>query len=88
AVELVGKRAGAKASKTAAKDAKRAGVSATYKRLAAKVPKTTAWDDFKNVSLGQIEITQPGEQLVTVCAKDPATWKAINLRAVRLQAAQ
>lgn len=88
AVELVGKRAGAKAAKTAAKDAKRADVPAIYKRLAAKVPKTTAWDDFKNISLGQIEVTQPGEQLVTVCAKDPATWKAINLRAVRLQAAQ
>jgi len=38
--------------------------------------------------LGQIEITQPGEQLVAVRAKDPAKWKAINLRAVRLQAAQ
>ena len=37
---------------------------------------------------GTIEITQPGEQLVTVCAKAPATGKAINLRAVRLQAAQ
>ena len=58
------------------------------KRLAAKVVKTATWDEFKNVNLGQIEITQPGEQLVAVRAKDPAKWKAINLRAVRLQAAQ
>ena len=57
------------------------------KRLAAKAVKTATWDEFKNVNLGQIEITQPGEQLVAVRAKDPATWKAINLRAVRLQAA-
>jgi alpha-L-fucosidase len=55
------------------------------KRLAAKAAKTAGWDDFKGVGLGQIEITQPGEQLVAVRAKDAATWKAINLRAVRLQ---
>lgn len=88
AVELVGKRVATKVPKTAARDAKHTDIPATYKRLAAKAPKTATWDDFKNVSLGQIEVTQPGEQLVTVCAKDPATWKAINLRAVRLQAAQ
>ncbi|MBI5686851.1 MAG: alpha-L-fucosidase [Verrucomicrobia bacterium] len=55
------------------------------KRLNGKAPKTAGWDDFKGTGLGTIEITKPGEQLVTVRAKDPATWKAINLRAVRLQ---
>ncbi len=58
------------------------------RQLAGKAPQTGGWADFRVVDLGSFEITQPGEQLVKVSAKDPATWKAINLRFVKLTRAE
>jgi alpha-L-fucosidase len=60
-------------------------VEVAGKQLAGKAPKTAAWSEFKGAGLGQIEIPQPGEQLVKVRPKDAKTWKAINLRWVKFQ---
>jgi alpha-L-fucosidase len=48
-----------------------------------KVGQTGGWDQFKEVDLGQIEITQVGEQMVAIRPKDPANWRALNLRFVK-----
>ncbi len=52
--------------------------------LIAKVPQTGDWDKVQGFTAGTIEIKQPGVQVLKVRAADPKTWKAINLRAVRL----
>ena len=59
-------------------------VEVAGRQLVGKAPQTGKWDEFKGVTLDSIEIAQPGEQLVTVRPKDAKTWKAINLRSVRL----
>ena len=48
------------------------------------VPQTGGWANFRTVALGQVEIKRAGEQAVKVRAKDAKTWKAINLRSVKL----
>ena len=57
-------------------------------QLAGKPATTSGWADFATVDLGQVQISQPGEQLVKVRAKDAASWKAINLRSVKLVPAE
>jgi alpha-L-fucosidase len=52
--------------------------------LAAAAPATGSWDEFQTVELGQVELPQPGNLIVTVRAQDAASWKAINLNSVRL----
>ena len=52
--------------------------------LAAKISGTGDWGNFKNVDLGSIEISQAGGQLIKVHPKDASTWKALNLRFLRL----
>ncbi len=59
-------------------------VEARGATLAAKIPATGSWDKFQAIDLGQIRIKQPGDLVVTVRAKDPALWKAINLNSVLL----
>ena len=63
-------------------------VEVAGRQLTAKAPQTGAWDDFHVVDLGQIEIAQPGEQVVNVRPKDAAAWKAINLRWVKFTRAE
>jgi hypothetical protein len=53
-------------------------------RITGQVPPTGDWGRFRVVDLGRIEIKQAGDQLVTVRAKDPKSWKAINLRSIQL----
>jgi DNA-directed RNA polymerase beta subunit len=60
----------------------------TGQTLAGKAAPTGGWADFKVADLGSIEIKQPGEQVINIRPKSAATWKAINLRWVRLTAAQ
>jgi alpha-L-fucosidase len=49
-----------------------------------KVAATGAWDKFATVEMGVIEVKKAGEQVVKVRPADPAKWKAVNLRGVRL----
>jgi alpha-L-fucosidase len=52
--------------------------------ISAEAPVTGGWGDFQTIELGQIQIKQPGSLMVIVRAKDPASWKAINLNSVQL----
>jgi hypothetical protein len=53
-------------------------------QIKGKADKTDGWDQFKEVSLGQIEIKQAGEQVVSIRPQDAAKWRAMNLRFVKL----
>ena len=59
-------------------------VEAAAQQLTGKAPQTGAWSEFRETDLGQLKIEQPGDQTIKVRPKDAATWKAINLRSVRL----
>jgi hypothetical protein len=52
--------------------------------LTAKPSRTGAWDKFEIIDLGRVEVEKPGELTVKVRARDASTWKAINLRWVKL----
>ncbi|SPE50528.1 hypothetical protein SBV1_1150018 [Verrucomicrobia bacterium] len=58
-------------------------VEAGSERISAKAPATAGWDKFSTTELGTVEIKQSGNLVVSVRAKDSATWKAINLNALR-----
>ena len=47
-------------------------------------PRTGSWAEFRELELGAVEIQQPGEQVVKIHPKDAKTWKAINLRNLKL----
>lgn len=50
----------------------------------ATVPRTSAWQHYRTVTLGTVTLS-PGDALpVVVGAADPATWQPVNLRAVIL----
>jgi alpha-L-fucosidase len=53
-------------------------------QLVGKPPRTSGWADFRLVDLGRIEVKQPGELTIKVRSRDAASWKAINLRGLRL----
>ena len=57
-------------------------------QISGKAGQTAGWDQFKELSLGQVEINKPGEQVVKVLPKDPQNWRAMNLRFVKLTRAQ
>ena len=57
-------------------------------QISGKAGQTAGWDQFKELSLGQVEINKPGEQVVKVRPKDPQNWRAMNLRFVKLTRAQ
>ncbi len=52
--------------------------------LVGRPAKTGSWDMFAGVNLGIVEIKSAGEQTVTIRARNPARWRAINVRAIRL----
>ncbi len=54
--------------------------------IAGKPARTGGWADFRVAELGQVEFTEPGVQVVSIRPLDAASWKAINLRWVRLSA--
>ncbi|MDR3689959.1 MAG: alpha-L-fucosidase [Fimbriimonas sp.] len=54
--------------------------------LSGEAPNTGDWATFKETSLGTIEIPTGGEQTISLQAKDAASWRAINLRWVKLRA--
>jgi alpha-L-fucosidase len=56
--------------------------------LIGQPPRTKGWTDFRVVDVGRIDVKEPGEKVVKVRARDAQSWKAINLRFVRLTRAE
>ncbi len=54
-------------------------------KLTGKAPQTGSWSDFRAVDLGTVELKQ-GEVSVKVGCRDAQSWKALNLRFVKLTA--
>jgi alpha-L-fucosidase len=59
-------------------------VEAGGQQLTGKAPKTSDWAEFRQAEVGQVKIEQAGEQTIKLRPKDTSTWKAINLRYVKL----
>jgi len=53
-------------------------------KVEGKVPATGAWDKFTTVEMGVIEVKQAGDQTLKVRPRDAESWKAVNLRWVKL----
>lgn len=60
-------------------------VELSGQQLTAGSPNTGSWDRYQDIDLGQIEIKQPGEQVIKVRPRESAAWKAINLSSIRFQ---
>ncbi|MCX6875816.1 MAG: alpha-L-fucosidase [Verrucomicrobia bacterium] len=54
-------------------------------RLTGRAAKTGGWDDFVAIDLGLVEIKAAGPAKVKIRAKDAATWRAINVRAIEFK---
>jgi alpha-L-fucosidase len=63
-------------------------VEAAGQQIFGKVAQTGAWDAFRSSGVGQIVVAQAGEQIVKVRPKDPANWKAVNLRSLKFSRAE
>jgi len=59
-------------------------VEAAGQQLTGKAPQTGNWAEFRETDVGQLKIEQPGDQTLKVRPKAAATWKAINLRCLKL----
>ncbi|MCX6926623.1 MAG: DUF5010 C-terminal domain-containing protein, partial [Verrucomicrobia bacterium] len=59
-------------------------VEAAGQQLGGKAPQTGSWSEFRQTDVGQLKIEHAGDQTIKVHPKDAATWKAINLRGVKL----
>ena len=59
-------------------------VEAASQQLPGKASQTGSWAEFRETDIGQLKIEQPGDQTIKVRPKDAASWKAINLRFVKL----
>ncbi len=53
-------------------------------KLAAAAPKTGDWENFTTMSFGTLKVSAAGEQKFILRPADPAIWKAVNVRDVRL----
>jgi alpha-L-fucosidase len=56
-------------------------------KLTGKVPQTGDWAKFQTTEFGLVEIKSSGQHVVKLRARDAASWKAINLRSVKLRRA-
>jgi len=52
--------------------------------LSATVPGTTGWDDYAAVNIGTLAVKSAGTHVLRVRPRDPATWKPMNLLAIRM----
>ncbi|MCY2952824.1 MAG: alpha-L-fucosidase [Planctomycetota bacterium] len=59
-------------------------IEAATERLGGKLTSTGAWDKFTEVDVGTLEIKQPGNQTIAIHPRDAESWKAINLRWIKL----
>ena len=53
-------------------------------KLEGSVPATGAWDKFTSFELGVVEVKQAGQKTLAVRPRDAQSWKAVNLRWVKL----
>ena len=63
-------------------------VEAGGQKITGKAPNTGAWDAFQTVELGQITVPQAADLVVTIRARDAATWKPVNLQSLAFHAAK
>ena len=54
------------------------------RKITAKIPATKSWDDFQEVDCGKLQIDKSGDAILTVRPRDAESWKAINLRELKL----
>lgn len=54
-------------------------------KLEGQVAPTGAWDKFAVLELGTVEIKSAGQQTLALKPRDAASWKALNLRWVKLE---
>ena len=54
------------------------------KRVAGTIQPTGDWANFQNCDLGELEDLNPGEQTIYLRARSAETWKAINVRSLKL----
>ncbi len=59
-------------------------VEAAGQHITGKAPQTGNWAEFRETDVGQLKLEHPGDQTLKVRPKDAATWKAINLRCLKL----
>jgi len=57
-------------------------------QLSGKVPTTRSFQDFQTFEVGKVDVKAAGEQVVKLRPKDAATWKAINLRTLKMSKAE
>lgn len=73
------------ASLATVNDGPEVAVEAGANRISKRIDSTGDWGAFKIVDLGQIEIQQPGGQMINLKPKGGSSWKGINLRYLKLQ---
>ena len=54
------------------------------RKVSAAVGKTPGWLDFQTQTLGRVEVAAAGTIPFALRAKDPARWRAVNVRSVTL----
>jgi alpha-L-fucosidase len=59
-------------------------VEAADQKIEGKAPVTGAWDKFSDIEVGSVEVAKPGVQQVKMRSRDSQSWKAINLRWLKL----
>src|SRR6185369_7470708 len=59
-------------------------LEAQGKAVAAEVPQTGDWARFTTFDLGTLQVSEGGVHVVKLRPKDSASWKAINVREIRM----
>ena len=59
-------------------------VEAASQQLPGRTTQTGSWTEFRETDIGQLKIEQPGDQTIKLRPKDAGSWKAINLRFIKL----
>jgi alpha-L-fucosidase len=63
-------------------------IEAAGQQISGLAAQTAGWDQFKEIDLGQLEVKQPGQQVVKIRARDAQNWQPMNLRFVKLTKAE
>lgn len=53
-------------------------------RLRGTAKKTAGWYDYRTVSVGRVELSPGADVQLSVRARDPANWRAVNIRGIQL----
>jgi hypothetical protein len=68
----------------AAKGENAMNIECAGRKITVNVPRTASWDDFREVDCGTLQIDQAGNATLTARPQNPASWKAIDIRALKL----